>query len=63
MKLRFFMFHCRKNSVTDKVIGKKCIYSDTERSTLQTECGPLQRVSAAPDFGVVGFCRLGNFIS
>ena len=28
------MSHCRKNSVRDKVIGKKLIYSDSERSTL-----------------------------
>ena len=36
MKLRFLMSHCRKNSVRDKVIGKKWIYSDMESSTLQT---------------------------
>ena len=36
MKLRFLMFHCRKNSVRDKVIGK-WIYSDTERSTLHRQ--------------------------
>ena len=34
MKLRFLMFHCRKNSVRDTVIGKKWICSDSERSTL-----------------------------
>ena len=34
MKLRFLMSHCRKNSVRDKMIGKKWTYSDTERSTL-----------------------------
>ena len=34
MKLRFLMSHRRKNSVRDKVIGKKWIYSDSERSTL-----------------------------
>ena len=62
MKLRFLMSHHRKNSVTDKVIGKKCIYSDTERSTLQTECGPSQRANAAAKFGVVSFYKLGNFI-
>ena len=33
MKLRFLMSHHRKSSVRDKVIGKKCIYSDLERST------------------------------
>ena len=36
-KLRFLMSHCRKNSVRDRVIGKKWIYSDTERSTLHRE--------------------------
>ena len=34
MKLRFLISHCRKNSVRDKAIGKKWIYSDSERSTL-----------------------------
>ena len=33
MKLGFLMPHCRKNSVRDNVIGKKWIYSDSERST------------------------------
>ena len=32
MKLRFLMSHRRKNSVTDKVIGEKCIY--LERNAL-----------------------------
>ena len=32
MKLRFLMSHYRKNSVRDKVVGKKWIYS--ERNTL-----------------------------
>ena len=31
MSLRFLMFHCRKNSVRDKVICKKWIY--LERNT------------------------------
>ena len=34
MKLRFLMSPHRKNSVRDKMIGKKWIYSDSERSTL-----------------------------
>ena len=34
MKLGFLTSHRRKNSVRDKVIGKKWIYSDTERRTL-----------------------------
>ena len=47
MKLRLLMFHHRKNSVREKVIGKKWIYSDSEKYTPQTECGPSQRVSTA----------------
>ena len=34
MKLRFLISHLRKNSVRDKVISNKWIYSDSERSTL-----------------------------
>ena len=34
MKLRFLIFHHGKNSVRDKVMSKKWIYSDSERSTL-----------------------------
>ena len=45
MKLRFLMSHCRKNSVRDKVIGKKWIYR--EKHTQQTECGPFQKAGAA----------------
>ena len=33
MKLRFLMSHHRKNSVRDKVIGKKWLYSDTDKNT------------------------------
>ena len=39
LKLRFLMCHWRKNSVRDKVIGKKRIY--LERNTPQTEWGPF----------------------
>ena len=35
MKLRSLMSHCRKNSVRDKVIGKKWIY--LERNTLHRQ--------------------------
>ena len=35
MKLRFLMSHQRKNSVRDKVIGKKWIY--LERNTLHRQ--------------------------
>ena len=37
MKLRFLMSHCRKNSVRDKVIGNKWVYSDSIRSTLHRQ--------------------------
>ena len=37
MKLRFLMSHHRKNSVRNKMIGKKWIYSDTESSTLHRQ--------------------------
>ena len=62
MKLRFLMSHNRKNSVREKVRGKKWIYSDSERHTPQTKGRALQRVSAALKFGMVSFYRLGNFI-
>ena len=62
MKLRSLMSHHRENSVRDKVIGKKWIYSDSERSTLHRQCGPLQRASMGLKYGMVSFYRLGNFI-
>ena len=37
MKLSYLMSHHRKNSVRDKVTGKKWIYSDSERSTLHRQ--------------------------
>ena len=37
MKLRFLMSHCGKNWVRDKVVGKKRVYSDTERNTLHRQ--------------------------
>ena len=37
MELRFLMSCCRKNLVRDKVIGKKWIYSDTERSAFHRQ--------------------------
>lgn len=40
MKLRFLMSYCGKNSVRDKVFGKKSMY--LERSTLQRQ---IQSVS------------------
>ena len=63
MKLRFLMTHHRKNSVRDKVIGKKWIYSDTERSTLYRQNVGNRRgwMQAAVKCGMVSFYRLGNF--
>ena len=60
MKLRFLMSHLRKNSVREKVISKKWIYS--ERNTVcRQEYGPSQRLSTeAPRGGVVNFYGLGN---
>ena len=51
------MSHYRKNSVRDKVIGKKWIY--LERNTLgrQTECGPSQKAREAPEYEVVSFYK------
>ena len=37
MKLRFLMSHHRKDSVRNKVMGNKWIYSDSERSTLHIQ--------------------------
>ena len=55
------MSHCRKNSVRDKVISKKWIYSDTEISTLhRQECEPLERVNETTKCCVISFYRLGN---
>ena len=33
-----------------------------EKHAPQTECGPLQRTSAATKFGMINFYKLGNFI-
>ena len=63
MKLRFLIYHHRKNSVKDKVIGKKWICSDSERNTLYRQCGPSRRVSVPTKSGVVSSYRLGNFIA
>ena len=48
MKLRLFMSHHRKNSVRNKVIVKKWIYSDTERSTLHRQSAGHHRGQAQP---------------
>ena len=47
MKLRFLMSHHRKNSVIDKVIGKKWIY--LERNTLHRQnVGHVRRREMSP---------------
>ena len=62
IKLRFLMSHHRKNSVRDKVIGKKWGYSDSEGSALRRQCGPAQRASEATKCGMASFYGLVNFI-
>ena len=60
MELRFLMTHHSKNSVRNKVVGKKWIY--LERNTPQTECGPFQKKREASQYGVVSLYGLGNFM-
>ena len=50
MKLRFFRFQCRRNSVRGKVIGKMYIYLER-----YPECKPSQKVRIALKYGVVVF--------
>ena len=57
MKLRFLISHFRKNSVRDKVLGKKWIY--LEEHSPQTECGLPQQVRVAPEYRAVSFYRGG----
>ena len=59
MRLRFLMSHRRKDSVRDKVIGKKWIY--LERSPPHRVWALLEGESR-PKYGLVSFCGLGNFI-
>ena len=59
MEFRFFMSHHRKNSVRDKVIGKKWIH--LERNTPQTECAPSQKPRVAQGRGLS--TGVGNFMS
>ena len=62
LRLRSFASHHRKNSVRDKMIGKKWILF-REKHTPQTECRPRQRTSVgASKCGVVSFYGLGHFI-
>ena len=51
--------YCRKNSVRDKVRGKKWIY--LEKKTLHRQnVGHLRRQNM-PEYGMVNFYGLGNF--
>ena len=61
-KLRFLMSHCRKNSVRDRVIGKKWIYSDSERSTLHRQSVSHHRGRVQP-WNVAWLVFLGWLIS
>ena len=47
MELRFLMSSPRENSVRNKVIGKKWIYSDSERSTLLRQSMGHSRVQCS----------------
>ena len=61
MKFRFLMSHRRKNSVRDKVIGKKGIY--LERNTLHTQSvGLLRRWEQHQGMGLSVFIGVGNFM-
>ena len=61
MELRFLMSHHRKNSVRDKVIGKKWIY--LEINTLHRQSmGHLRRRERHQGIGLSVFIGVGNFI-
>ena len=63
MKLRFLMPHCSINNlVKDKVIGKKWIYSDSERSTLHRQSVSHHRGRVQP-WNVAWLVFLGWLIS
>ena len=62
MKLRFLISHCRKNSVRDKAIGKKWIYSDSEGSTLHRQSVGHCRGQGQP-WNVVWLVFIGWVIS
>ena len=61
MKLRFLMSYHRKNSVRDKVIGKKWIY--LEGNTLHRQSvGHLRRQEWYQGTALSVFTGVGNFI-
>ena len=61
-KAQVLMSHCRRTSVRDKVIGKKWLYSDSERNILhKQECGAITEARALQNATVSSY-RLDNFI-
>ena len=52
------MSYHRKNSVRDRVIGKKCIY--LESNTLQIESGPSQKARGLEKHALQGCLRRGE---
>ena len=60
MKLRFLMSHCRKNSVRDKVMGKKWIY--LERNTLHRVWAISEGEKGTGVWGLSVFIGVGSFI-
>ena len=61
MKLTFLMSHGRKNSVRDKVIGKKWIYFERNAPHRQS-VGHLIRRERSQGMGLSVFIGAGNFI-
>ena len=59
LKLRLLMSHGRKNSVRDKVIGKKWIY--LERNIIHRQYGPSWKERVPSKYGVVSSYGLSNF--
>ena len=55
------MSHC-KNSVRDTKIGKRCICSYSERSTLHRVWAITEESAVALECGLSIFCQLGEFI-
>ena len=60
-ELQPLMSHC-KNSVRDTVIGKRWIYSDSERSTLHRVWTITEESAGAMECGMASFFELGEFI-
>ena len=56
------MSYCRKNSVRDKVVGTKWIYSDSERSTFRRQSRGHQSGQVLPG-NVARLVFIGSVIS